>query len=244
MSREEDIVVDEASEDSEPVAEAEATPPAPDAGSAEVPGEPGEEWIEEYEAETKQRPKRKIPHLKAIIATVVIVIILVVWTLISPQVLPESGGSYLQNPEYANLGSEVGELDIWWLFDAIHVADTSWGVSISGDRNASVGEPATFDVLVTKVREEMKNGWFKGTSIELKKVTMYTEDDDIVGSMVSKSEESFGTVGEVEATFDSAGNYSCHLMVEFTIYGKMVIGYLPVKVLRMEAYLSEDIVVT
>jgi hypothetical protein len=240
LNGEEDVMADDAENVPEP-AGPEEEPPVTDARTDERPVEPGEVWIEEYESRTKERLKRRIPHLKAVVATVVVVLILLAWTLVSPQALRESGTSFLSNPEYANLGSDQGELEVRWLFEAVYVADTVWGVSISGEQNVSVGEPATFGVLVTKVSEEMKNGWFKGTSINLKRVTMYTEDDLEVGSMVSKSSESFGTIGEVVATFNSAGNHTCHVMVEFTIYGIMVIGYLPVKVLRIETDLGVDI---
>jgi hypothetical protein len=218
-------------------------PPAPAVTPEEKPLEPGEEWIEEYESEKKEKePRKKIPHLLGISIAVVIVLILVVWTLLSPQVLQVSGETYLNSETYANLGSYAGDLDIWWLFGAVHVADTTWGVSVSGDRNVSSGQPTTFHVLVTKVAESVKNAWFVGTSVNLKRAELYTEDGTRVGSMVSESSEPFGPIAEVEATFDSRGSYECHIYVEMTVYGKMLIGYLPVKVLRITADLDVNII--
>jgi len=232
------------SEEPPPPSEENAPSPAPaPAVSVEKPLEPGEEWIEEYESEkTETKPKKKIPHLRGLIIAIAIVVILVVWTVISPQVLPESGATYVDSETYANLGSYEGDLDIWWLFNVVHVADTTWGVSVSGEQNVSSGQPATFHVLVTKVDEEMKNSWFVGTSVKLKAVDLYTEDGTKVGSMVSKSCESFGPTAEVDATFDSPGTYSCYVYVEMTIYGKMTVGYLPVKVLRITADLDVSII--
>lgn len=208
------------------------------------PLEPGVEWIEEYESEKEEvRPKKKkVPHLLGIVVAVSIILILVIWTLLSPQVLPESGDTYLESQTYANLGDYSGYLDIRWLFNVVHVADTTWGVSVSGEQNVSSGQPATFHVLVTKVDEVMKNAWFVGTSLNLKKVELYTDDGTRVGSMVSKSSEPFGPMAEVEATFDSPGTYDCQVYVEMTIYGKMLIGYLPVKVLRITADLDVSII--
>ncbi|GEM_PF-3492556 len=225
----------------------EKTPEAmpPPAAPEEMPLEPGEEWIEEYESEKEEKtPRKKKSHRLGIILAIAIVLILVVWTLLSPQVLPESGETYLDSGTYANLGSYNGTLDIWWLFNLVHVADTSWGVSVSGDQNVSAGEAATFHVLVTKVDEVMKNPWFVGTSVDLKKVELYTEDGVQLGSMVSESSEPFGPMAEVEATFDSPGAYECQVYVEMTIYGKMIIGYLPVKVLRITADLDVSIIVS
>jgi hypothetical protein len=223
---------------------AEVTTP-PLAAPEEKPVEPGEEWIEEYESEKKEKPKRrKVPHAFGIAVTVAILLILVVWTLLSPQVLQESGGSYLDSQTYANLGSYDGELDIRVLFETIYVADTVWGVSVSGDSNVSSGQPTAVRVLVTKVHESMKNPWFVGTSVDLKKVDMFIEGGDRVGTTVSETSEPFGPVAELEVTFDSPGTYECYVYVEMTIYCKMLIGYLPVKVVRISADLDVDIVVS
>lgn len=224
------------------VEDAEVTTPPPPASEESIL-EPGEEWIEEYESEKKEKPKRrKVPHAFGIAATVAILLILVLWTLLSPQVLPESGDSYVDSQTYANLGSYTGEMDIRILFDTLYVADVVWGVSVSGDSNVSSGQPSTFQVLVTKVDETMKNPWFVGTSVDLKRVDLFVEGGDRVGSMVSESSEPFGPLAQVEAEFDAPGTYECYVYVEITIYCKMLIGFLPAKVLRVSADLDVDIV--
>ncbi|MBU1159511.1 MAG: hypothetical protein KKE24_09290 [Candidatus Thermoplasmatota archaeon] len=223
------------------------TAPPTDAGAvqADTTSVQGEEWMEEYEAEKNtKKPRGKIPHLLGISIAVAIVIMLVIWTLLSPQVLPTSGETYLRSPTYANLGNYSGDLDIRWLLNSVHVADTTWGVSIAGSPQVSSGDVVTFDVLITKVNEEMKNPWFVGTSIKVKDAAMFTEDGTQVGTMVGRSSERFGTIAEIEATFDSPGNYTCYVYTEITIYGKMLVGYVPVKVLRMTAYLDADMIVT
>lgn len=232
------------SETPPPPSDEKAPAPAPEpAPVEEKPAEPGEEWIEEYESEKKaKKPRKKIPHLFGMVALAVVIVILIVWTVLSPQVLPEAGSDYLAPSPYANLGSYAGDLEIWWLFNAVHVADTTWGVSVSGDQNVSAGQAATFHVMVTKVHEEMKNPWFVGTSLSLKQVTLMVEGGPQVGSMVSKSSEVYGPMAEVEATFDDPGTYQCSVYVEVSIYGKMIIGYLPVKVLRITADLDVDII--
>lgn len=230
-------------------------PPPPDAVKApepapapapvdEKPLEPGEEWIEEYEPEKKKAPKKSRRGLFWGVVAVVVIVALVLWTLLSPQTLPVAGDTYIGSDTYANLGSYAGVLDIWWLFNIVHVANTTWGVSVSGDQNVSAGQPATFQVLVTKVSEDMKNPWFVGTSVSLKTVELYTEGGELLGSMVSESSEPFGPMAVVEATFDSPGEYDCEVYVEMTVYGKMVVGYLPVKVLTIKADLGVPIIVS
>lgn len=218
-------------------------PPSP-AVAEEKPLEPGEEWIEEYESEKEEAPpkKRRRRIVGAAIA-VAAVLILVLWTLLSPAVLPVAGVTYLESETYANLGAYSGELDIWWLFDVIHLAETTWGVSVSGDTNVSAGQPATFHVLVTKVSESMKNPWFVGTSVDLKKVEMYTDDGEFLGSMVSESREPFGPMAQVEATFDSPGEYGFRIYLEFTVYSKMIVGFLPVKTVRISTSVMDGTIV-
>lgn len=232
------------SETPPPPDDPEVVEPAPAAAPVdERPLEPGEEWIEEYEPEKREKAPRKSRRgLFWGIVFVVVLATLVLWTLLSPEVLPVSGGTYIGSDTYANLGSYAGALDIWWLFNVVHVADTTWGVSVSGEQNVSSGQPVTFHVLVTKVSESVKNPWFVGTSIELKEVAIYTEDGVLLGSMVSERSEPFGPMAEVEATFDDPGEYDCEVYVEVTVYGEMIVGYLPVKVLRMTADFDVTIV--
>lgn len=233
----------------------EAPEPEPDAPEEVQPEQPataedrtlaqGEEWIEEYESERRDtRPRRRVPHPVGIAIAVAVVLVLVVWTLMSPQVLPVAGTAYVDSEVYANLGSFQGDLEIKWLLDLVKVADTTWGVSIGGDSAVPAGEPATFTVLVTKVREDMANAWFVGTSIDLRKADLVIDGGPKVGSLVSESSEQFGPLGTVEATFGSPGNYSCEVFVEVAIYSKMLIGFAPVKVLRMTVDLEVDIVVS
>jgi hypothetical protein len=232
------------SEEPPPPAEEKAREATPSlAVPDEKPREPGEAWIEEYESEKKPKaPKKKKRHVLGIAILVIVLLSLVLWTVLSPQVLPEAGGTYIGSGSYANLGSYAGNVDIRWLFNLVHVANTTWGVSVSGDANVSSGQPATFHVLVTKVNEAVTNAWFVGTSVDLKSVELYTDDGALLGSMVSESSEPFGPMAEVEATFDSPGTYECQVHVEMTIYSKMVVGFLPVKVLRMTVHLDVDIV--
>jgi len=206
--------------------------------------EPGEEWIEEYEPEKEPTPPgKRRRRIVGVVIAVAIVVILVLWTLLSPEVLPVAGVTYLESSTYANLGFYSGELDIWWLFNVIHLAETTWGVSVNGTRNVTAGEPATFHVLVTKVSESMKNPWFVGTSVDLKNVEMYTEDGTLLGSMVSESDEPFGPMAEVEATFDSPGEYEFRVYIEFTVYSKMIVGFLPVKTVRITTSMMDQTII-
>lgn len=227
-----------------PIVEVPPEPP-PTPAADERPPEPGEEWIEEYESDKKQRrPRRKARHLVGTVVAVAIVLTLVVWTLLSPQVLPVVGETYLDSTEYASLGSYSGRLDIWWLMDLVHVADTEWGVSVSGEQNVSSGQHVTFRVLITKISEEMKNPWFVGTSVDLKRVEMYLEDGTMIGSTASESSEPFGPVAYIDAVFADQGYNECYVYVEMTVYCKMIVGFLPVKVLRMQVDLDADILVS
>lgn len=213
--------------------------PVPGDLTAQERAEPGEEWIEEYESEQRDmRPRKRLSHPIGIAMTVTLVLVLVLWTLLSPQVLPVAGTQYVDSPVHANLGSFSGDLEIRWLLNMVLVADTTWGVSVSGDRNVTAGEMAYLSVHVTKVREDMKNAWFAGTSINLKKADLFVDGGPQLGSMVSKSDETFGPLAVVGATFDSPGNYSCFVFVEIAIYGKMLVGFAPVKVLRMTVPLA------
>lgn len=218
----------------EPAEEAPA-PPSPD-----TPRE--EEWIEEYEEEqfSKEKPPKKKRHWGSIAAVAVIIVFMVVWTVMAPSVLPVAGDTYIASDDYANLGNYTGERDISWL-GSIHVGRTVWGIAISGPTNVTAGEPTSFYVMVTKVEEESGGFWFRGTSVDLDTAVMYDEDGNEFGQMVNRTMLEFGPVARISATFDSAGQYECHVHVVFRVYESMRIGFLPLEDVDISAEFSEYI---
>ncbi len=228
----------------EPAAPAATAGPGPEPSADVSRTSPEEEWIEEYEEEqVPARPKKK-RHWGSIVAVTVVIVFMVVWTVLSPSVLSQAGTTYVDSDSYADMGNYTGERDIWWLGKSIHVVRTVWGVSISGDRNATVGEPAEYSVLITKVEEALGSFWFRGTSVNLKEVTMYDSDGNLLGEMYGKTQLDFGPLGHVTATFDQPGQYECHLVVKLRVYAEMRIGFIPLEDVEIEAHFSEYVVVS
>jgi hypothetical protein len=233
-----------------PPPEPPVTEPVPaDEPRPEFEGDPQEMWIEEYEREgrppRKPKKERKEPrHLGRWIALAAVMIILVVWTLISPPVMSVVGDAYVDSDEHANLGSEVAEQDVRIFASIVSVGSTNWGVSVGGDPNATVGEDAVFEVMVTKVSEESGGFWFMGTEISLRNVSLYLEDDTLVGWMTDKDELGNMSLGYVHATFPDAGIQDCYIVLRFSVYEVMRIGFLPADKVTMTMYLTDSIVVS
>jgi hypothetical protein len=235
--------------------EATSEPPPPperlpgEDASPEFVGDPQEMWIEEYERESssgKPKKERKKPrHLGRWIFLAVVIVILVMWTLISPPVMSTVGNMYLAPDTHANLGSMTADQDVRIVASLFSVGATTWGVSISGDGNVSVGEDAVFEVMVTKVSEEAGGFWFMGTEISLRNVSFYLEDDTLVGWMTEKDELGNMSLGYVHATFAETGTHDCYVSLRFSVYEVMRIGFIPAdKVVMTEIWLSDAIVVS
>jgi len=214
-----------------PPENAEPAPP----GDEPKEGPAGEEWIEEYERETEQAKPKRPKHLGGIIITVVVILFMVIWTVLSPAILSQAGTTYLDSERYANLGDYTGDRDIWWLGELIHVGSMTWGVSMSGEQNVSANETASFDILVTKVTEESGNWWFRGTAIKLKNVSLYLEDGTYLGSMVNQTKLGFGPLATVDAQFPDPGSHYVQVFLKFTVYTVMRIGYLPLEEVEITA---------
>jgi hypothetical protein len=155
-----------------------------------------------------------------------------------------AGDTYVKSSQWASLGNYTGTRDIYWLGHGIHVVNTTWGISINGTSTMNVGEPSDIRVLVTKVDESSGNFWFRGTAITLKNVSLYDSDGAFHGAMASRTDNGFGPIGTIHAVFDSAGDYSCHVFVRFTVYVDMRLGFIPMEEVEITADLSTDIVVT
>lgn len=234
---------------SPPEPEPAAAPEAPADEGAQVTEPPPfeaeekeEEWIEEYERETEQKRPQKQRSYGGVILATIIVVFIIVWTLMSPPILSQVGTAYVNSDQYANLGGGIGSRDIYWLGTAIHVGNTTWGVSIGGEQNVSAGQAAEFTVLVTKVSERTGNWWFRGTSIVLKSADLYITGGDLVGSMVNKTKLSFGQLGTLSATFDDPGTYDCTVLLRFEVYEMMRIGFIPLENVDFEVELDVPII--
>lgn len=232
------------STDGEPGADAQAAfEPSP-----EYVADPQELWIEEYEREGRRpRPRKEREHPRRVgrwIVLVAVIVIVVVWTLISPTVMSASGTTYVSGDEHANLGSETFEQDTRVAASLFTVGGVTWGASVSGDPNATTGESAVFQVMVSKVSEETGGFWFMGTDISLRNVSLYLDDDTLIGWMVEKQELDDRSVGTVHAVFDETGVFDCYVVVRFSVYEVMRIGFLPADKVSATFSLSDSIVVS
>ena len=233
-------------------ADNEATPPPPeptfDEDAPEYTGDPQEMWIEEYEREGRRvrpRKEREAPRrvLRWIILAVVIVI-LVVWTLISPSIMPTSGTTYVDSGASANLAGETFALDVRIIASLVSTGSTTWAVSVAGDVNVVVGEDTIFQAMVSKAYEDRGGFWYMGTDISLRNVSMYLENDTLVGWMTDKEELHNRSLGEVHATFAEPGVFDCYVVLRYSVYEIMRIGFLPADKVSITVWLSESIIVS
>lgn len=227
-------------------------PPPPEEVPAEEPyveadADPQEMWIEEYEREGRpgkpEKERKKPRHIGRWIVLAVVVIVLVVWTLISPPVMTSVGDTYLTG-DHANLGNYSAEHEVDIIASLVTAGTATWGMSISGETNATVGEDTVFEVMVTKVSEEAGGFWFMGTEISLRNVSLYLEDDTLIGWMTEKDELRDMSVGYVHATFEETGPQDCYVVIRFSVYEVMRIGFLPADKVVATIDLSESIVVS
>ena len=228
---------------------AEEPPPPPPAQEPETP-EPEkpaekpteEEWKESYDEmitpDKPAKPKKK-RHWGAIIITVIVILILVVWTLMSPSVMTQVGDEYTKYGQFSSLGNYTGYRDIW-------AGNMTWGVSISGPQEGGVGENLLYRVLITKVFESPGNWFFRGTSIDVKNISFFDSEGVFFGSSdLTSGEDGFGVMSFVHLNFTQAGSYDLHVYVKFLVYEIMRIGYMPLETVQVTPGVDiETIVIT
>lgn len=212
---------------------AEATTEAP-----QPQGKSGEDvWKEDGYDEVMEPEKPKQPkknrHWGAIITVVIIIVILVAWTLLSPKMLPVEEMTYVDSTKFANLGNFTGFRSIW-------TGNATWGMSISGPVNATVGQSVEFKVLFTKVAEKTSNFFFRGNAITLNNVSVFNGSGEFLGKMTSHSNVGYGEEAVVKMTFSQAKIYDIYVTARFTVYEDMRIGFFPVETVTVPpVYLDE-----
>lgn len=218
-------------------AEAEPKEAAPPASEEDMWKEDYEEHID-AEPEPAPRPKRKRKGQVSIVLLLVVIAVLILWTLFSPPVMPQSGEVYTSSQHYANLGSFIGYRDIW-------AGNMTWGLSIGGNATVQAGAVLNITVLVTKVYERPGNWFLRGSAISLRNVSVFTDDGVFVGEMSNWTDAGFGQIATVPLVFSEPGNYSLFVYAKFLVYMDMRIGFLPLEAVEIQrAYLDVPIVVT
>ncbi len=200
-------------------------------------------WDDDYDEhidgeEPKVQKPRKKKHYGAMIAMSVIIIFLVVWTVLAPDVMHEVGDAYVTSPHYANLGNYVGYRDIW-------AGNMTWGIAIRGENTTTVGSTLNISVLLTKIYEKPGNWFFQGAAVKLRNVSFFDENGTCVGVMSNWTDEGIGLVATVPVKFTQSGSYYLYAYVRFIVTMDMRIGYLPLETVQIpQAYLDVPIVVT
>ena len=232
----------------EPPVEEPPPPPADELPEGDIPAldEAFREDYDElvvYEEPVKPRRKKKRKY-GGVIVLVAIIVILLAWTLISPDVLPETGAVYTESPTYSNLGNFIGYRDVW-------AGNMSWGLCFSGPNKTSVNEVIEIKVLFVKISEEPGNFFFAGTSISLRNVSIFIDNDGndtYLASMTNVTDLGYGISATLRFSFDAPGNYSLYLHWKFLVNQVMRIGYIPLEMLTTDpaypTYLDVAIEVT
>jgi hypothetical protein len=188
---------------------------------------------EQVEGSPREKPKKK--HWVGIITIVAIVVVLLLWTLLSPWVMPPQGTTYVDSPKYASLGNYTGFRDVW-------AGNVSWGVSVSGPDNASVGTPVEFKVLVTKVSERPSNFFFRGLGISITNCTLWDLNGTYIAKLSGVQDLGFGKMAIINTTLPVGVN-DLYVSVRFTEYEVMRLGFIPLDYLLVEKVELSSIVV-
>ncbi len=213
-------------------AEDAGVPPPPPEAPEEAPAPGPDAWKEDYEdliepEPVKRRMRKPFHHWGSVAVVVIVLILLVAWTVISPDVLEPVGDTYVTSGFYAGWGNYTGVRDIW-------SGNVTWGVSIRGTNTSADSSTIELKVLVTKVSETMGNWFLRGTSIEMRNVSAYDENGTFLGAMIGHADLGYGAEATVPISFESSGTYLIFVKVKFLVYEMMRVGYLPLETVNIE----------
>lgn len=189
-------------------------------------------WDEAYEelitVEPPPRRRRKrFSHWGGVTAFAVIMVLLLIWTVMSPHVLGPVGDTYVRSPTYAEWGNYTGTRDLW-------AGTTTWGVSLRCISASEGNATLELGVLVTKISESTGNWFFRGTGITLKNVSAYEENGTFLGAMTGRADLGYGVQATLPVEFPASGTYWVYVKVKFLVSEVMRIGFLPLENVQVE----------
>ena len=177
----------------------------------------------------------------AILITFLLILMLILWTIFSPNIMPQEGDTYTSSPTHASWGNYTGYRDIW-------AGNMSWGVSVSGHATSSGNRSIELKVLVTKVSERPGNWFFRGTAISLRNASVFIGPSDnaiFLASMSNHTELEYGVLATVSAVFSGPGTYQLVVKVRFLVYEVMRIGFIPLESVNVyPVFIDSPVVVT
>ncbi len=219
-----------------PASPPEPPPPLPpvDAGPGAAKKPDEDVWKEDYDDLVKpEEPPKPVKRTKmpwgAILITFLLILILILWTIFSPNIMPQEGDTYTSSPTHASWGNYTGYRDIW-------AGNMSWGVSVSGHATSAGNRSIELKVLVTKVSERPGNWFFRGTAISLRNVSVFIGPSDnatFLASMSNHTELEYGVLATVPAVFSGPGTYQLVVKVRFLVYEVMRIGFIPLEAVNV-----------
>lgn len=233
----EEVSAEQAAEDAD-------VPPPPADADEGAPAAGPDAWKEDYEdliepEPVKKRKRAPFRHWGSVIVLVIVLILLIAWTVLSPPVLESVGDTYVSSEEvYASWGNYTGVRDIW-------SGNVTWGVSIRGTNMSDNSRSIELKVLVTKVSETTGNWFLRGTSVEMRNVSAYDENGTFLGAMIGHADLGYGAEATVPISLERNGTYFIFVKVSFLVYEMMRIGYLPLETVQIEkAWVDFPIVVS
>ncbi len=189
-------------------------------------------WEEAYEElvvpEEPPKPRRRrSKHRGGLISIAIVLVILMLWTLLSPHVMSAVGNTYVRSEHYASWGNYTGTIDLW-------TGSTTWGVSIRSISASEGNSSVNLGVLITKVSETTTNWFVRGTGITVRNVSAFDESGRLLGEMTNYTDLGYGILAYLPISFDEDGVYLICVKVKFLVSGVMRIGFLPLKSVQVE----------
>jgi hypothetical protein len=218
-----------------PVSEAVEEPPKEGAWKEDYDDviEPSEEEKAEAVPEPSPNAKPKKKHWVGIITLIVIIVVLLLWTLLSPKVMSPQGTTYVDSSTYASLGNFNGTRDIW-------TGNVTWGVSVSGANETTAGTPIEIKVLVTKISERPSNFFFRGIGISITNCSLWYLNGTYIAKFSSIQDLGFGKMAIINTTLP-AGMHDLYVSVKFTEYEVMRLGFIPLENVLVEKVFLDKI---
>ena len=150
----------------------------------------------------------------------IIVVILAVWQLASPALIPSVGTKYASSQQYANRGG-------WVLLEVSGYGRIFLAFSIANLTYPRTTLPTSYSVIISKVNETAPSSYSRGLTLKITALNILDSYDGSISSWAPTANFPDAVQATTLFNFKTSANHQVRFTISYQLYKILIRGSLP-----------------
>lgn len=149
----------------------------------------------------------------------IIIVIIALWQLTSPALIPSIGTKYVSSIQYSNRGS-------WIVTETSNYGKVSLVISIANITFPRTTLQTQYSVVVSKVNESALPSYMRGISLKITSLTIQDNYDGSVSLWAASTSVSDAVQALSIFNFNTSANHQLRFTIGYQLYEILIVGSL------------------